>query len=118
MSSLLVPNHLYELLPISVLIGTIFRDGSPGSKLRVHHLAHQWFGAMARTSSCCWGWVRFFVLLSFAVGDYLAPASDRAAQLLKARYQNKITVGQTGAWLKEKQTVQQLHVVNVKALVP
>ena len=59
----------------------------------------------------------FFVLLSFAVGDYLAPASDRAAQLLKARYQNKITVGQTGAWLKEKQ-IYNNYVVNVKALSP
>jgi lipopolysaccharide export system permease protein len=59
----------------------------------------------------------FFVVLSFAVGDYLAPVSDRAAQLLKARYQNKITVGQTGAWLKEKQ-VYNNYVVNVKALSP
>jgi lipopolysaccharide export system permease protein len=44
-----------------------------------------------------------FTLLTFAVGDYLAPATTRAAQLLKARYTGRITVGQTGAWLKEKQ---------------
>ncbi|MEO5607600.1 MAG: LPS export ABC transporter permease LptG, partial [Polaromonas sp.] len=59
----------------------------------------------------------FFVALSFAVGDYVAPASERAAQLLKARYQNKITIGQTGAWLKEKQA-QSNFIVNVKELSP
>ena len=45
-----------------------------------------------------------FVVLTFAVGDYLAPAADRTAQLLKARYQGGLSlVGKTGAWLKEKQ---------------
>ncbi|MDP3310125.1 MAG: LptF/LptG family permease, partial [Polaromonas sp.] len=54
-------------------------------------------------------------ILCFAVGDYLAPAADRSAQLLKARYQGRITVGQTGAWLKEKQPYNS-YVVNVGAL--
>ena len=39
------------------------------------------------------------------------------SQLLKARYQGRITVGQTGAWLREKQA-QTNYVVNVKALSP
>jgi lipopolysaccharide export system permease protein len=56
-------------------------------------------------------------LLSFVVGDYVAPASERAAQLLKARYQGQITIGQTGAWLKEKQAYNN-YVVNVKTLSP
>ena len=51
------------------------------------------------------------------MGDYLAPVSERAAQLLKARYQNRITIGQTGAWLKEKQAYNS-YVVNVKELSP
>ena len=45
-----------------------------------------------------------FVVLTFAVGDYIAPASDRTAQLLKARFQGVYSlVGNTGAWLKERQ---------------
>jgi len=60
--ALLMPSHLYELLPISVLIG-----------------------------------------------------SDKQAQLLKAHYQGQITVGQTGAWLREKQTQSQFA-VNVRSL--
>ena len=114
--TLLVPNHLYELLPISVLIGTIvvmarLAQSSEYTILRTSGLG-PW-----RALKLLLGLGAFFVVLSFVVGDYLAPASERAAQLLKARYQNKITVGQTGAWLKEKQTYTSF-VVNVKELSP
>lgn len=114
--ALLIPNHLYELLPISVLIGTIFV---------MARLAQSSEFTILRTSGLGpWRALRlllalgaFFVVLSFAVGDYVAPASERAAQLLKARYQGQITIGQTGAWLKEKQAYNN-YVVNVKTLTP
>jgi lipopolysaccharide export system permease protein len=112
--ALLVPNHLYELLPISVLIGTIFvmarlAQSSEFTILRTSGL-DPW-----RALSLLLGLGGFFVILSFAVGDYVAPASERAAQLLKARYQGRITVGQTGAWLKEKQG-NNTYVANIKTL--
>ena len=114
--ALLIPNHLYELLPISVLIGTIFV---------MARLAQSSEYTILRTSGLGpWRALRLllalgavFVVFSFAMGDYVAPASERAAQLLKARYQSKITVGQTGAWLKEKQAYN-TYVVNVKTLTP
>jgi lipopolysaccharide export system permease protein len=114
--ALLVPNHLYELLPISVLIGTIFVMARLAQSSEYTILRTSGLGPW-RALRLLLGLGAFFVVLSFAVGDYLAPASDKAAQLLKARYQNKITVGQTGAWLKEKQTYNN-YVVNVKALSP
>ncbi|MDP3355929.1 MAG: LPS export ABC transporter permease LptG [Polaromonas sp.] len=112
--ALLIPSHLYELVPISVLIGTIFV---------MARLAQSSEYTILRTSGLePWGALRllltlgaFFVVLCFAVGDYLAPAADRTAQLLKARYQGRITIGQTGAWLKEKQAYNS-YVVNVRAL--
>ena len=114
--ALLVPNHLYELLPISVLIGTIFVMARLAQSSEYTILRTSGLGPW-RALRLLLGLGAFFVLLSFLVGDYLAPASNRAAQLLKARYQEKITVGQTGAWLKEKQTYNN-YVVNVKALSP
>ena len=113
---LLIPNHLYELLPISVLIGTIFV---------MARLAQSSEYTILRTSGLDpWRALRmllslgaFFVVLSFLIGDYLAPLSERTAQLLKARYQGVLTVGQTGAWLKEKQA-NNSYVVNVKTLSP
>ena len=114
--SLLVPNHLYELLPISVLIGTIFvmarmAQSSEYTILRTSGL-DPW-----RALQLLLGLGAFFVVLSFVVGDYLAPISERAAQLLKARYQGAVSVGQTGAWLKEKQA-NNTYVANVKTITP
>ena len=56
-----------------------------------------------------------FVLVTFVVGDYLSPISDRYAQLLKARYLGQITVGQTGAWLRERKS-ERHYAVNVARL--
>ena len=113
---LLVPNHLYELLPISVLIGTIFvmsrlAQSSEYTILRTSGL-DPW-----RALKMLLNLGAIFVVLSFAIGDYLAPLSERTAQLLKAKYQGIITAGQTGAWLKEKQAYNTV-IANVRTLSP
>ena len=113
---LLIPNHLYELLPISVLIGTIFvmarmAQSSEYTILRTSGL-DPW-----RALKMLLNLGGIFVVLSFVIGDYLAPLSERTAQLLKARYQGVITVGQTGAWLKEKQAYNTV-IANVRRLSP
>jgi lipopolysaccharide export system permease protein len=112
--ALLLPSHLYELMPISVLIGTI---------IVMARLAQSSEFTILRTSGLGpWRALRTllvmgmgFVVITFAIGDYLAPVADRTAQLLKARYQGSISVGQTGAWLKERQDYAQFS-VNVSAL--
>lgn len=112
---LLMPSHLYELLPISVLIGTIFV---------MARLAQSSEYTILRTSGLGpWRALRMllvlglgFVVLTFAIGDYLAPASDRTAQLLKSRYQGYIaSAGNTGAWLREKQG-DMSYAVNVSSI--
>lgn len=113
---LLIPNHLYELLPISVLIGTIFVMARLAQSSEYTILRTSGLGPW-RALKLLLALGALFVVFSFAIGDYVAPASERAAQLLKARYQNKITIGQTGAWLKEKQAYN-TYVVNVKTLTP
>ncbi len=109
-----VPSHLYELLPIAVLIGTIavmarFAQSSEFTILRTSGLG-PW---RALKTLLAMGTV--FTLLTFALGDYVAPFADRTALLLKSRYLGQITVGQTGAWLKEKQPYSN-YAVNVGAL--
>src|SRR5665811_1936228 len=91
--TLLIPNHLYELLPISVLIGTIFvmarlAQSSEYTILRTSGLGP--WRALKALLLLGLG----FVVLTFAIGDYISPPADRAGQLLKARYQGSITVGQ------------------------
>jgi len=112
--ALMIPSHLYELMPIAVLIGTIFvmarfARSSEYTILRTSGLG-PW---RALRTLLQLGLV--FVVLTVAIGDYLAPLADRTAQLLKARYQGRITTGQTGAWLKERQPSSQ-YSVNVRAL--
>ena len=109
-----IPNHIYELLPISVLIGTIF--------VMARFAQSSEFTILRTSGLGPWRALRLllllggvFVLISFVIGDYVAPIADRGAQLLKAKYQGRITLGQTGAWLKEKQTYSN-SVVNVRAL--
>lgn len=114
--TLLLPSHLYELLPIAVLIGTIFvmarlAQSSEYTILRTSGLGP---GRALRTLLALG---LAFTALTFAAGDYLAPAADKAAQLLRARFQGRISIGQTGAWLKERQQ-QSTYNVNVSSLAP
>jgi lipopolysaccharide export system permease protein len=111
---LLIPSHLYELLPISVLIGSIFvmarfAQSSEFTILRTGGLGpSQALGSLFKLGL-------IFVFVTFIFGDYISPWTDKQAQLLKAKYQGQITVGQTGAWLREKQANSQFA-VNVRAL--
>src|SRR5512133_424974 len=114
--ALIVPSHLYELMPIAVLIGTIFvmarlAQSSEFTILRTSGLG-PW---RALRTLLTLGLV--FTVLTFAAGDYLAPVADRTGQLLKARLEGRISIGQTGAWLKEKQA-EHTYNVNVNALAP
>ena len=96
-----LPGNLYELLPIAVLIGTIYslarlaqtseftilRTGglSPSRALRLLALLALVFSA-----------------LTFALGDYVVPFTERQTALLKATLSGGRKLGATGAWLKER----------------
>jgi lipopolysaccharide export system permease protein len=114
--ALRMPSHLYELLPIAVLIGTIFV---------MARFAQSSEYTILRTSGLGpWRALRALLLLGFGftvltvlTGDYLTPVSDRTAQLLKARMDGGLYVGSTGAWLKERQRYFSYN-VNVRSLSP
>ena len=101
--SLLIPSHLYELLPIAVLIGTIFVMARLAQSSEYTILRTSGLGPWRALQTLLLLGLSF-VVLTFAIGDYIAPFSDRTAQLLKVRYQgNYSLIGNTGAWLKERQ---------------
>jgi lipopolysaccharide export system permease protein len=112
--ALLVPNHLYELLPIAVLIGGVFV---------MARFAHSSEFTILRTSGLGPGLALRLMLvlgaalvaITFVIGDYVAPLADKTSQLLKARYLGQISIGQTGAWLKEKKG-NKSYAVNVSAM--
>jgi lipopolysaccharide export system permease protein len=99
-----VPGHFYELFPIAVLIGTIFALARMAQSSEFTILRTGGLGpgrALALLSALG----ALFGVLTFAVGDYLAPASERAAVDLKARFSGGRALGATGAWLKDRRTL-------------
>ncbi len=100
--TLLIPSHLYELLPITVLIGTIFVMARLAQSSEYTILRTSGLGPGKALKTLLMLGVGF-VALTLVVGDYVAPASERASQLLKARVLGGVQFGQTGAWLKERQ---------------
>ncbi|MCE1249732.1 MAG: LPS export ABC transporter permease LptG [Comamonadaceae bacterium] len=114
--ALRLPNYLYELLPITVLIGTIYVMASLAQSSEFTIMRTSGLGP-GRALGTLLVLGSIFVVITFAVGDYLAPLSDRTGQLLKARFRGELTGGASGGWLKERQNDHALA-VNVRALGP
>ena len=100
--ALSIPGHLYELMPIAVLIGAIF--------VMAKFAQSSEFTIMRTSGMGPWLALRTllilgmsFVLLTVLVGDYIAPAADNFSQKLRVVSKGQISRGATGAWLKEKQ---------------
>ena len=109
-----MPAHLYELLPITVLIGTIYVMARLASSSEFTILRTSGLGPLRALGTLLTLGVGF-VVLTFMFGDYVAPAANRATATLQARFLGDITVGRTGAWLKDRQADRN-YSVNVGAL--
>ncbi len=117
LAALNLPGQLYELMPIAVLIGTIYalsrmaqsseftilRTGGlgPGRALRLLAVLGLFFGA-----------------ITWLIGDYVAPWAERQVTVLKTRDKG-VSLGQAGAWMKERHTdaagKERIVAVNVRA---
>ena len=101
--ALQLPGHVYELMPLAVLIGTIYvlsrmAQTSEFTVLRSSGLAPgRMLGLLAGAAAA-------FAALTFVMGDFIAPRTERAAVLLEARSGSGLALGRTGAWLKERRS--------------
>lgn len=100
-SLLELPGHLYELAPIAVLIGTIYALSRLAQSSEFTILRTGGLGP-GRALSLLMGLGVAFGVLTFVVGDYLAPLSERAAVELHARVKGGLSLGRAGAWMKDK----------------
>ncbi len=99
-----VPGNFYELFPIAVLIGTIYSlarmaQSSEFTILRTGGLGPGRALALLSTLGA------LFAVLTFGIGDYVAPVSEHAAVALKARFAGGRTLGSSGAWLKDRRNL-------------
>ncbi|MDR0275494.1 MAG: LPS export ABC transporter permease LptG [Burkholderiaceae bacterium] len=112
--ALLIPSHVYELLPIAMLIGAIYVMARMAESSEFTILRTSGLGPL-RALGTLLALGAGFVLLTFVSGDYLAPQANRGAQMLRSRFTGEISVGLTGAWLKDRQP-RASYSVNVGAM--
>lgn len=111
---LLTPSRLYELMPIAVLIGSIFVMARFAQSSEFTILRTSGMGPWRALKTLLWMGA-MFTALTFALGDYIAPQATRTAQLLKSQFMGQISIGQTGAWLKDRQQFSS-YAVNIGSL--
>lgn len=99
---LLVPGHFYELFPIAVLIGAIYAlarlaQSSEFTILRTGGLGPgRALGLLGKLGLV-------FALLTFVVGDVVAPWADQQAETVHALWRGRAPhAGRDGAWLKDR----------------
>jgi lipopolysaccharide export system permease protein len=101
-AALEIPGHFYELIPIAVLIGTIYSLARLAQSSEYTILRTGGLGPVRALALLAALGVAFSAL-TFLVGDYVAPSAEREAVLFKARVKSDgLRVGGAGAWLKER----------------
>ena len=111
-----LPGHFYELFPIAVLIGTIFSLARMAQASEYTILRTGGLGP-GRALVLLTALGAMFAVVTFTVGDFVAPLSERAAVELKARFSGGRALGSTGAWLKDRRTAADGSLRNVSVNV-
>ena len=96
------PRDFYELMPSAALLGSLVTLGTLGNNREL--VAMQ--AAGASKFRIIWGVLRaglILVLISGVIGEYVAPASERAAQMLKATALKQQIASSTkyGFWVRD-----------------
>jgi lipopolysaccharide export system permease protein len=101
--ALSLPAHAYELLPIAVLIGTLYVLGQFAANSEYTVMRGSGLSP-ARAALALAKIGLAFVLLTFATGEWLSPAAEEAAQKVRLRAMSSL-IGQgleSGLWFKDE----------------
>ncbi|MDH3320516.1 MAG: LPS export ABC transporter permease LptG [Betaproteobacteria bacterium] len=98
-----LPTHAYELLPVAVLIGTLYvlshlANNSEFTVMRAAGMSPGQAGSMLLRTALV------FAAATFAIGEWVAPAAEEAAQQLRMRALSA-AIGQdlrSGLWFKDE----------------
>ncbi len=103
--ALWVPGHAYELFPIAVLIGTLYvlahlSSNSEYTVMRAAGLSPSHAGGMLAKVGLA------FVVLTFAIGEWIAPHTEEAAQQVRMRSMQSLIGGglDSGLWFKDERS--------------
>jgi lipopolysaccharide export system permease protein len=103
--ALWAPGHAYELLPIAVLIGSLYvlahlSSNSEYTVMRAAGLSPSRAGGVLAKVGLA------FVVLTFVAGEWVAPYSEEMAQQVRMRAQQSLIGGELGSglWLKDERS--------------
>ena len=103
--ALWVPGHAYELLPIAVLIGTLYvlahlSSNSEYTVMRAAGLSPLRSGAVLAKVGLA------FVVATFAIGEWIAPFSEETAQKVRMQAMQSLIGGglSSGLWFKDERS--------------
>lgn len=112
--AMILPGRVYELLPIAVLIGTLYSLTTLArhSEITVMRASGMSTLMILRVLA---GIGTIFVVATFVFGEYIAPPAERAAQQWRLTATNSTVSSQlrSGLWVKDGP-----RVVNVRTLEP
>jgi lipopolysaccharide export system permease protein len=112
--ALTLPGRVYEILPIAVLIGSLYALTllARHSEITVLRTAGLSTGELLLTLGKIGA---AFVFLSFVVGEFIVPPAERAAQQLRLTVQSHMVVKEfrSGLWVKDG-----LSFINVRDVLP
>lgn len=112
--ALRMPGRVYELMPIAVLVGTLYALSTLARHSEITVLRAS--GMSTRKLLTVLLQVAAVVaLVTFLIGEFVAPPAERAAQQLRLQQKGK-TVGQdlrSGLWVKDERSF-----INVRKVLP
>ncbi len=109
-----LPSHIYELFPIAVLIGTLYALAHLAANSE--YTVMRGSGLSPRSAAVMLGRIGIvFVVLTYLVGEFLTPVTERAAQQIKLRATSSVIAQEfrTGFWIKDEN-----RFVNVREVLP
>jgi lipopolysaccharide export system permease protein len=109
-----MPGRIYELMPIAVLIGTLYALSTMArhSEITVFRVSGMSTGTLLAS---LFQVAVFCAVITFLIGEVVAPPAERAAQQLRLSQKGQ-TVGQdlrSGLWVKDERSF-----INVKVVLP
>ena len=100
-TALEIPSRFYELFPITVLIGSIYALSRLAQSSEFTILRTAGLGP-GRALILLTALGTFFAALTFFFGDVVAPAAEQKGLQVKAGVQGGLSVGRSGAWLRDR----------------
>ncbi len=109
-----IPGHLYDLLPVAALIGSLLALARMVSNSELTVMFTSGF-SMRRTAAWLMLIGVFFGVLTFLFGEVVAPATDRYAEQLKLKATHQVIAQafRSGLWVRDHH-----QFINVREVTP